>query len=110
MRNLGRLNIGFFLAEKYMECNCYLMSSNVSISAYMMNFQASMLKLILCSKTQRTYNLCVRSNSSESAEEEVQATAIFFWVSFDAMHMLTKNVHAPVYSHSSRTLRFEKVK
>lgn len=86
------------------------MSINISVSTYMMNCQDNMLKLTLGSKIQWTYNLFVRFSISEGAEEKVQATAIFFWANFDAMHMLTKNVHAPVYSHSSRTLRFEKIK
>ena len=93
-----------------MKGNCYFMSSNVSISTHTMKCQDNMLKLILGSKMQRIYNFSVRSSTSEGAKEKVQAAAISFWTYFDAMHMLTKNVHAPVYSHSSRTLRFEKIK
>lgn len=86
------------------------MSSNVSISTYMMKCEDNMLKLILGSKMQLIYILSVRSSTSEGAKEKVWVAAISFWTYFDVMHTLTKNVHAPVYSHSSRTLRFEKIK
>lgn len=74
-----------------------------------MKYQDSISKLILGSKMQQIYNYSVRSSTSEVAKDKVQVAAISFWTYFDATHMLTKNVHAPVYSHSSRTLKFEKI-